>query len=62
RDRTLAALSILNARHGWRSSEQPDASRVNVVVKLPAARPLAEVEIEDGDGRTATIQIPATRA
>ncbi len=62
RDRILASLSILNARHGWRTNEQPDQSRVNVVVNLPAARPLADVEIDDGNGRTAIISVPETRS
>jgi hypothetical protein len=54
----LAGTIILNSRHGYRQDDPGDqASRVNVVINLPASRPMSEfivqAEVENADGGNA---------
>jgi hypothetical protein len=47
----LAAMYLLNSRHGYRA-DAPEGARVNVaIITLPAERPLSDfIEIENADG------------
>ena len=51
RDRILAAQTILNSRHGYRTDTSDTGARVAVQINLPGARPLSDfVEITNADG------------
>lgn len=52
KDGLLAAMYLLNCRHRYRTDRPEDSgNRVNVIINLPAARPLSDfIEIENADG------------